>query len=269
MLPSSDAIEALTFRAKAAEKALGRYATSQTFPPTLKTEVSEIAREWLRVSPAIRGVGICAPAQIASLDSSMQDIITKAAGASRASALRKPLKDFLNIAPKEVVVPLIQHAGSPRQVLARQISGAFTALAAEETAYVDEAARCVTVEAYRAAIIMLWAAGVSRIHSAIETKGFAAFNAALALTQSKKAHPYSIVRGDLTLKSTPDLQRIADGVILVIGMDLFGYDLQVFQELNRLLGQRNDSAHPGMVMPKALDVEQFASKLNQYVFQLL
>jgi hypothetical protein len=269
MLPSSDAIEALTFRAKAAEKALGKHGTSQSFPATLKVDVSEIAREWLRVSPAIRAAGICVPAQIALLDAQMQEIITKAASASRASALRKPLRDFLDVAPKEVVVPLIQHAGSPRQVLARQVSAAFTGLAAEETAYVDEAARCVTVEAYRAAIIMLWASGVSRIHSATETKGYAAFNAALAVTQTKKTHPFGIVRGDLTLKTSPDLQRVADGVLLVIGMELFGYDLQVYQELNRLLGQRNDSAHPGMAVPKALDVEQFASKLNQYVFQRL
>ncbi len=133
----------------------------------------------------------------------------------------------------------------------------------------DEAARCVTVEAYRAAIIMLWAAAVARIHAAVEAKGFAAFNAAATTTQAKKVHPFSIVRSDLMVKSSPDLQRIADGVVLVVGMELFGYDLQVYQELSRLLGQRNDSAHPGMAIPKALDVEQFAAKLNQYVFQLL
>jgi hypothetical protein len=269
MLPSSDAIEALVLRAKATEKALGKRGTSQRLPATLKCEVSAIAREWLQHSPAIRAAGICAGAQLTFLDAGMQDIVVKAAGASRASALRKPLRGFLDVAPKEVVVPLIQHAGSPRQVLARQIVGVFTGLAVEETAYIEEASRCVTVEAYRAATIMLWAAGVSRIHSAIETKGFAAFNAALATTQSKKTHPYSIVKGDLTLKSAPDLQRIADGVILVVGMELFGYDLQVYQELSRLLGQRNDSAHPGMATPKALDVEHFASKLNQYVFQIL
>jgi hypothetical protein len=269
MLPSSDAIEALVLRAKAAERALGKHGTSQRIPIPLKSEVASIAREWLQLSPAIRAVGICAPAQLSTLDAGMQDIITKAAGESRASALRKPVGSFVAIAPKEVVVPLIQHAGSPRQVLARQIVGVFTGLTVEENAYIEEAARCVTVEAYRAAMIMLWAAGVSRIHSAIEIKGFAAFNAALAVTQTKKTHPYSIARGDLTLKSAADLQRTADGVLLVVGMELFGYDLQVYQELGRLLGQRNDSAHPGMSIPKALDVEQFASKLNQYIFQVL
>lgn len=269
MLPSSDAIEALAVRAKQAEKLLGKHGAKQNIPAPLKTEVAAIAKEWLRVSPLLRAAGICSPAHLLSLDSAMQDIITKTAGASRATALRRPLKDFLAVVPKEVVVPLIQHAGSPKQVLARQIEGAFSNLSPEETAYVGEAARCVTVDANRAAIIMLWAAGISRVHSAIETKGFAAFNAAATVTQSKRQHPYSIVRGDVTLKTSPDLQRVADGVVIVVGMELFGYDLQVYQELNRLLGQRNDSAHPGMAAPKALDVEQFAAKLDQYVFQLL
>jgi len=238
-------------------------------PSALKETTLAVAREWLKVSPAIRAAGICNNQELVRLDSAMQDIVGKATGSSRASALRANLKVLLDHGPKQVVVPLIQHEGSPRQVLSRQIVAAFSGLSPEEMAYVDEAARCVTVEANRAAIIMLWAAGVSRIHSAIETKGFAAFNSALATTQTKKTHPFSIVKGDLTIKTSPDLQRIADGVVLVIGMELFGYDLQVYQELNRLLGQRNDSAHPGMASPKALDVEQFASKLNQYVFQLL
>jgi hypothetical protein len=269
MLPSSDAIEALTHRAKQADRTLVKHGAKQSIPAAVKAEVAEIAREWLRVSPLIRAAGICSPAHISSLDSEMQGIITKTAGDSRATALRRSLKEFLAVAPKEIVVPLIQHAGSPKQVLARQVEGAFTNLSPEETAYVGEAARCVTVDANRAAIIMLWAAGISRVHSAVETKGFAAFNAAVAVTQSKKQHPYSIVKGDVTLKTSPDLQRVADGVVLVVGMELFGYDLQVYQELNRLLGQRNDSAHPGMAAPKALDVEQFAAKLDQYVFQRL
>lgn len=269
MLPSSDVIEALVARAKSTEKQLGKLGSSQAIPSALKSEVGAIAREWLRSSPQLRASGVCGSSELGDLDVAMQELVVKAAGASRASALRKPLQSFVESAPSDVVVPLIQHAGSPRQVLARQVVAAFSGLSPEEAAYVDEASRCVTVEAYRASIIMLWAAGVSRIHAAIETKGFAAFNAAVAVTQSKKTHPFSIVRGDLSLKTSPDLQRIADGVILVVGMELFGYDMQVYQELNRLLGQRNDSAHPGMAVPKALDVEQFAEKLNQYVFQLL
>jgi hypothetical protein len=269
MLPSSDEVEALVARAKACERSLGKLGSSQNIPGATKTEALAVAREWLRVSPQVRSSGICSAAQLSLLDQGMQGIVAKAATASRASALRKGLREFAAQAPHDVVIPLIQHAGNPRQVLARQVSAAFSGLSQEELAYIDEAARCVTVEAYRAAMIMLWASGVSRIHTAVVTKGFAAFNSALTLTQAKKTHPYSIVKGDLAIKSPPDLQRIADGPLLVIGMELFGYDLQVYQELARLLGQRNDSAHPGMASPKALDVAQFAAKLNQYVFQRL
>ncbi|MGH7519071.1 MAG: hypothetical protein ACREOC_16675 [Gemmatimonadales bacterium] len=125
----------------------------------------------------------------------------------------------------------------------------------------------MTVQAYRAAIIMMWAAGVARLHAAIEARGFTAFNTAVdATVAKKKVHPFNIVKADAKVSSAPELQRTADAVLLVVGMDLFAYDLQVYQELARLLGQRNDSAHPGEAQPTGLDVQQFATKLNDYLF---
>jgi hypothetical protein len=52
-------------------------------------------------------------------------------------------------------------------------------------------------------------------------------------------------------------------------MELWKYDLQVFEELDRLLGIRNSAAHPGMLKPTALDVQQYASKLGTYIFSVV
>ena len=58
--------------------------------------------------------------------------------------------------------------------------------------------------------------------------------------------------------------RIFD--IIVVGMILWGYDLQTAEQLERLLGIRNSAAHPGMLQPGAIDVQQFATSVGQYVF---
>lgn len=94
---------------------------------------------------------------------------------------------------------------------------------------------------------MSWTAAIARFHSAITLKSFAAFNAAVDAAIAKKGQPFN---------------RIKDG-------ELFGYDLQIYQELDRLLGTRNDSAHPGMAQPGVLDVQQFANKVNSHVFQIV
>ena len=45
--------------------------------------------------------------------------------------------------------------------------------------------------------------------------------------------------------------------------------VEVFEELDRLLGIRNSAAHPGMLKPNALDVQQYATKLGPYVFSVV
>ncbi len=270
MLPTSDALESLLTRAKQLSGALGKRGASQRIQPALKTEAGAIAREWLSVSPVLREAAICEGAKLDQYDADMQGLLAGSAVHSRASALRKKLKAFVEGASGAVVVPLIRRAGSSEQVLARQIEAAFTApLTSGEATYVDEAARCVTVAAYRAAMIMLWAAGIAHLHTAIESRGFPAFIKAVDSTQTRKGHPFSIVKADAKVSSRPELQRLPDAALLVVSMELFGYDLQVYQELARLLGQRNDAAHPGQSQPGGQDVQQFAAKLNNNLFTMV
>jgi hypothetical protein len=267
MLPTSDALEGLLTRAKELSRELNRRGTIQRAPPALKTEAGIIAREWLSVSPVLREAGICDPAKLDQYDGDMGELLEASTLDSRASALRNKLRAFVEGASGAVVVPLIRRAGSSEQLLARQIKAAFTArLTASEAAYVDEATRCGTVDAFRAAIIMLWAAGIAHLHAVIESRGFPAFNQAVETTLTRRGHPFSIVKADAKVSSRPELQRSSDAPLLVVGMELFGYDLQVYQELARLLGQRNDAAHPGQSQPGGEDVKQFATKLNNNLF---
>jgi hypothetical protein len=115
--------------------------------------------------------------------------------------------------------------------------------------------------------MMLWAAGIARLHAAIMNKGFKTFNAAVDAAVARKSAPFHRIKDSAKISSLPELQRSKDADLLIVGMELFGYDLQIYQELDRLLGIRNDSAHPGMAKPTALDVQQFASKVSSYLFE--
>jgi hypothetical protein len=267
MLPRSEALEDLLTQAKQVLVRLNQIGSAELGRSDLKDAVAEIARNWLRSSPAIRQAGICDSARLTHFDQSMQALLGAVGGRTRGSTLAKKLAPFIDDVLKDVVVPVIQFEGSPRQVAARQIVAGFgTALEPEESPYLEEAAQCVTVEAYRAAIIMIWAAAVARLHAAIIKRGFDAFNAAVDSVRAKSGQPYNRVKEGAKVSSLPELQRSRDADLLVVGMELFRYDLQVYQELDRLLGTRNDAAHPGMGSPGALDVQQFAAKVGACIF---
>jgi hypothetical protein len=268
MLPKSDDLEALYGRAKIVSGTLGKMRGVELKKQDIKDEIADIARTWLRASPTIRDAGCCKNEVLVRFDASMIELLSSTTQRARASALKKKLAPFVDDVVDAVIVPVIQVEGSPRQVAARQVQEAFDGtVSPEEQAYVEEAARCVTVECYRAAIIMLWAAAAARIHGAVMNRGFDGFNKAVDAASSKKGSPFNRVRQSAKITSLPELQRSRDADLLIVGMELFGYDLQAYQELDRLLGQRNDCAHPGMNHPGALDVQQFAAKLRSLVFE--
>jgi hypothetical protein len=270
MLPSNDSIEGLVGRARELASDLRALGQREITQASIKANLASIAREWLRVSQSLRDRGICDAAKLSEYDQIMEDVLNSTTIRARASSVHKKLAPFVDGAVTSVVVPLIQFEGSPRQVAARQVLGAISSsISPDEQNYIEEAARCVTIQGYRAAIIMLWAGAIARFHSSIVSRGFDAFNRAVELTIDKKGQPFNRIRESSKLSSLPELQRSKDADLLIIGMELFGYDLQVFQELDRMLGIRNDAAHPGMAQPNSLDVIQFATKVDQYIFHIV
>lgn len=269
MLPRSDDLEALVERSKQLHKKVRKLGSAEISKANIKNQAAEIAREWIRHSQSLRQAGVCDATRLESYDQAMQQMLGRVGARVRASALRKDLDVLVDGAVDDIIVPLIKHEGSPRQVAARQLLATFQGLSADESAYIDEASRCVTVQCHRAAIIMLWAAAIARMHAAIGVQGFAVFNSAVDSTIARKGSPFNKIKESAKVSSVAELQRSRDADIVLVGIELFHYDLQVYQELDRLLGTRNDAAHPGMAEPGALDVQQFANKVNNYVFQLV
>lgn len=219
------------------------------------------------MSAALRSSGLIDSDVLDRYDGGMREVLSATKRRSRRTLYVQKLRPLSDQFTDAISVPIIRHEGSPRPVAARTLREDLAKyLSEDEKSYVEEAALCVTVGCNRAAIIMLWAAAVSRLHRAIENVGFSTFNSAIQ-SAPKAGQPYNRIRNRSRVSSLPELQRTPDSDILIIGMDLWKYDLQAYKELERLLGIRNDAAHPGMANPSLLDVQQFASKVGQFVFQ--
>lgn len=266
MIPSSDQLEAFLDRIQALERELFRLKGAEVRSNQTVTEVRDISKEWLKHSEALRSTGAVPQENLDFIDSKLRKTLQSTDVRTRASSYRKNVRPVVQEFTDRVIVPIIRHEGSPSQVASRELLREFTGkVSAEEQSYLEEAASCLASKCARAAIIMIWAAGVARMHAAVEKIGFNAYNTALDKVTQKKAYPYNKV-SRTAVGSLPELQRSRDFDLIVVGMELWKYDLQVFEELERLLGIRNSAAHPGMLKPTALDVQQYASKVNTCVF---
>jgi hypothetical protein len=268
MVPTSDAVEAFLTRLRKLDAALAKLTPGAKVVRAQHVEsIALAAKDWLRVSSVLSGVdGVDAKA-LSAYDASMQAAFNSTTNRVRAAMYRRYLSPLLEGLLDNVVVPLLRHEVSPTQLAASALTRTFEgALSEDEAAYIEEAARCVTVRCHRAAVIMLWAAGVSRIHQAVLAAGFDNFNRAAAATTSKRTSPFNRVKTHGDVRSLAELQGVRDFDLLVIGMELWGFDMPVYEELSRLLGQRNGSAHPGSFIPDVYTVQMFAQNLRSYLF---
>lgn len=266
MTPTSEELEALLDRIGNAYSDLG---SNHNFARVEQSNtVAEIARDWLRLSAALKETTDGLLPSVEKFDALMTDVLKASKQRTRTSAFRKMLEPAKVALMDAIVVPLMRHEGSPAQSAARQLEGLFNGfVSSEEAQYIAEAARCSAVRCQRAAIVMLWAAAIARFHAEIQNVGFAAYNAAAGATVKKKGSPFNRVTGNLNITSLADLQLGRDFDIITIGMELWGYDSQTYDELNRCLNIRNSAAHPGSFEPTSLDVRQFAEKMKLHVLE--
>lgn len=233
----------------------------------MQAELAKVAKEWLRFSAGLKNGTDGFLPSLDQFDLAMSELFNSTKQRTRASTIRKKLVPFRDGFMDKVVIPLMRYEGSPAQVAARQLEFLFLdVVTPDEAQYVSEAARCSSLHCYRAAIIMLWAAAIARFHGEIQRIGFTAFNTAAATASAIKGSPYNRITKGLEVGSLGELQRGRDFDVIAVGMEIWKYDLQAFEELDRLLGQRNSAAHPGMFSPTSLDVRQFAEKVKRFVF---
>ncbi len=266
MLPSSDELEAFHNRLKHTDSNLIKSGSKEVKRAEIIGEIYQLARDWLRIAAALRPSDVVDGELLKNFDVQMIELQRLTESRTRASAYRKMLTPLLSEFFEWVITPLIRFEASPAQVARHDLLNILAkVITPTEADYIDEAAQCLTLRCHRAAIIMLWSAAIARLHNVIEQMSFASYNSALAATVAKKVTPFKHVY-NTPISSLAELQKIRDFDILVVGMELWKYDIQTFEELERLLGTRNNASHPGMSKPNALDVLQYARKSSDFVF---
>lgn len=269
MTPSSDQLEAFFERLKNLGRELSHLKGAEVRKAETIAEIKAVSKEWLRFSESLRSVGVLSQESLNFVDVPLKELLQSTNVRTRSSTYYNKLEPVLASFTEGIVVPVIRFEGSPSQVASRQLMSEFAGkVSPDEQNYIEEASRCLASRCSRAAIILLWAAAMARFHGAIEKLGFNTYNAALDNVTQKKGIPFNKV-SKTAIGSLPELQKCRDFDLIVVGMELWKYDIQVFEELDRLLGIRNSAAHPGMLKPSALDVQQYGAKVGTYVFTVI
>lgn len=264
MTPTSEDLQAFLDRVNKTYAGLGEY---RNFTKQHAVEeLVELAKAWLRLSPSVNEAAYGFISSLDVFDEAMSAVLRSSQQRTRTNVYQSHLAPFRERFSDEVLIPFMKYEGSPAQAAARQLEHLLSGVvSADEAAYVEEAGKCLAARCNRAAIVMLWAAAMARLHGAVEFSGFAAYNIAIDEAVKRKAHPHNRVQ-NAHVARLADLQARSDFDTLAVGMIMWNYDSQTFSELNNCLNARNNAAHPGSYQPTTLDVRQFAEKLKMYLF---
>jgi hypothetical protein len=157
------------------QKRIGRYSGGQIQSGSLLADAQGVAAAWLD--------SVKAPLESAKI---RPDLVTEATTIFdkilRLSKI-KPRKGTLlaelsgaHRAYKEIIHSVETASFESSQALS--ITPFIEGLQGDETAYLDEAQRCLTVDGLRACVVLGWCAAISRIHRTIEAIGFDRFSEA-------------------------------------------------------------------------------------------
>ena len=129
----------------------------------------------------------------------------------------------------------------------QDLAGKIPARAEKE--FLQEAMHCFEIEAYRAAIVMVWILAVDHLFAYVLKHKLTDFNAALAKNKDKRIRIRSVIKKD-------DLTEIPESKFIEFCRSAKIVTVDVFNILDQKLRTRNSSAHPSGVsigMTKASD----------------
>jgi hypothetical protein len=133
--------------------------------------------------------------------------------------------------------------------------------------YLDEAQRCLSVEALRGCIVLGWCATVARIHDKIEEIGLAKFNKATEEMAAKTVGRFKPYNKKFSVESLSELQRVFDTELLWVLEYLELIDSNQHQRLRHCFDMRNHSAHPGLAPISGENLYSFFSDITKFVLK--
>jgi hypothetical protein len=159
--------------------------------------------------------------------------------------------------------------GSFTTVSGLSIAPYIEGLPVDEGDYLDEAQRCLSVEALRGCIVLGWCATISRIHQKIEQVGFPVFNKATEEMSAKTIGRFKPYNKKFSIDSVSELQRVFDTELLWVLEYLGLIDSNQHQRLRHCFDLRNHSAHPGLAPITGENLYSFFSDITKIVLKIV
>jgi len=122
--------------------------------------------------------------------------------------------------------------------------------------YVDEAIKCLSINALRACVVFLWAGSVKTIRDSVMACGTSATNVAV-LKHDPKARP---------VKTVDDLVYVKESTLLLVAQDVGVFDKNERGVLEDCLDLRNKCGHPGKYKAGPKKVSSFIEDIVGIVF---
>jgi hypothetical protein len=258
-------LKAQAAEVKQLRRSIAAIRTTQVQQAALKTTAHAIASRWFdEVRPALDSAG-AATDDMAAFSVLFEQLM-------QLSRTRSGKSTYLSLL--DTITPRYQqeliHAAEIGAFLAGpalSISPYLAGLSSEEGTYLDEAQRCLSVNALKGCIVLGWCATIARIHEQIGKIGYAKFTKATEEMAAKDYGRYKPFKKIFKIDSLSELQRVFDTDLLWVLEYLELIDSNQHQRLRTCFDLRNHSAHPGQAPIEPENVYAFYSDITKIVLK--
>lgn len=194
-----------------------------------------------------------------------EDLLRAAGGEPTKEAYLQAVNGILSIYREQIVHQI--EIGSFSHATGLSIAPYIEGLPVAEGDYLDEAQRCLSVDALRGCIVLGWCATISRVHDKIEELGFDKFNKATEEMSAKTVGRFKPYNKKFAVASISELQRVFDTELLWVLEYMELIDGNQHQRLRHCFDMRNHSAHPGLAPISGENLYSFFSDITKFVLK--
>jgi hypothetical protein len=246
------------------QKDVRRYVGDQIQSRSLLAKVQETVTTWFDVvRPALQKWGF-SPAILDENSRRFESLLKLCKVKPRKNVLSTAIGACLAPYKAEIIHNLEINAFSNTGL---SIASFIDGLTSDEGEYLDEAQRCLSVDALRACIVLGWCATIARIQAKIGEIGYEKFSTATAEMFGKSTGRFKWFKKKHEVESFSELQRIFDTDILWVLEYMELIDGNQHERLRHCFEFRNNSAHPGLAPIKPANLYSFYSDISEIVLK--
>lgn len=247
-------------------RAVRGVATTQVRKSSVKGSARSLARQWFdEISVQLVSIGF-SPETVARFSGYFDQLLMLSDTSSTKPAYTRLLGEITPAYQRDLIHQI--EIGSFGSRTALNITPYIGDLPANEGDYLDEAQRCLTVDAIRACIVLGWCAVIARIHTKVEELGFDNFNKASVDMHARDYGRFKPFKKKFHVESISEMRSsVFDTDLLWVLEFMQLIDSNEHQRLRHCFDLRNHSAHPGEAPVVGENLYAFYSDISKIVLK--